>query len=178
MFLLLGFFGGRGRSRMSARSSGPVPRRRSFGCGGRSDVAGRILRWRERTGLGTYLELLIPGNEILDEQVIQMYIYRQGLQAVPFSSRSHLQPAFLKDPDLTIIVPVVTSLFISCIERKPADSSGNCDAQEDFLVPLRRFLHGWTDMFWHELRCFADSSFTIETYDATVNTDKSDGHGD
>ncbi|KAL9259458.1 hypothetical protein AKJ16_DCAP01560, partial [Drosera capensis] len=141
------------RSRMSARSR-PVPRRRSFGCGEGSDVADKVLRWRES-------------------------IYRQGFQAVPFSNRCHLQlfhsvplstvakdrilqriepwiwrelQAILKDPDPTIIVRVVTSLFISSIERKPADSTGNCDAQGDFLAPLRRFLRGWTDMFWHELR--------------------------
>ncbi|KAL8160191.1 hypothetical protein V2J09_001728 [Rumex salicifolius] len=135
----------------SSSRSRPLPRRRSFGRGENvtSDVIQyRILQWRAS-------------------------IYEQRLRAVPLASRSFLQPngvldnaqkqgviqrlepwirrelcAILNDPDPTIIVHVATSIFVSAIEK----SRILPDSQDDLFNPLRRFLDGWTDMFWHELR--------------------------
>lgn len=56
--------------------------------------------------------------------------------------------AILEDPDPTIIVHLVTSLFVARLETP----SSQLDAEDDFLSPLRPFLYEKTDLFWHELR--------------------------
>lgn len=155
------------------RRSRPVPRRRSFlrlGPLSSEEIAERILQWRAS-------------------------IYRLGLQAVPFENRNPSNPnmamgtgrkeqilqriepwirrelqAILHDPDPTIIVHVATSLYLSSIEKKPRLS----DSDDTLLAPLRPFLHEWTTTFWHELRCFAGSPYTMETYDDVVEYRKSD----
>lgn len=81
--------------------------------------------------------------------------------------RRELQ-AVLGDPDPSVIVHVATSLYIATLERKVHFSSGQPGVGDQFLAELRAFLLDKTDMFWHELRCFAESSFTMETYDAVV----------
>ncbi|XP_058209210.1 uncharacterized protein LOC131322085 isoform X2 [Rhododendron vialii] len=149
----------------------PLPRQRWFG---RSEsessdaVAQRVLQWRAS-------------------------IYEQHLQAVPFSSRSNqeqnttrnncaqeriekkIEPwirreleAILGDPDPSVIVHVASSLFISSFEEKREVSCEQSDLVDNYLEPLRPFLHERTNMFWHELRCFAESPFTMETYDTVV----------
>ncbi|KAA8548504.1 hypothetical protein F0562_000229 [Nyssa sinensis] len=149
----------------------PLPRRRSFGQS-RSmppgSFAERVLQWRAS-------------------------IYEQHLRAVPFSSRNRpvqhirgndgvkdriqqrIEPwirrelqALLGDPDPSVILHVAASLFISSLEERHSVSSGQSDVEDNFLAPLRRFLHEWTDTFWHELRCFAESPFNMETYDTIV----------
>ncbi|CAM8908477.1 unnamed protein product [Rhodiola kirilowii] len=164
-----GFSLPRGRA-LSSRSR-PLPRRRSFRLSAFEEpdiVAERIIQWRAS-------------------------IYRQKLRAVPLnlttsSSRSCPQQSVLGsrgsverirrvnpwlirelqavfgDPDPTIIVHVVTSLYASSLQGVTNDTN--------FLAPLRPFLHDWTDMFWHELRCFAESSLTMETYDTVVSYDR------
>ncbi|XP_059632693.1 uncharacterized protein LOC132275253 isoform X2 [Cornus florida] len=148
----------------------PCPRRRSFGRSGSvpPDVgAERVLQWRAS-------------------------IYERHLQAVPFSSsyrlgqniagnngvkeriferiepwiRRELQ-ALLRDTDSSVIVHVAASLFISSLEKRQClpEESG---VDDNFLSPLQPFLHERTNMFWHELRCFAESPFTMETYDTVV----------
>lgn len=154
------------------RQSRAVPRRRSFGRIGSvpfENIAERILQWR-------------------------VSIYKHGLSAVPFCSRNHhklntsvsresilhrIEPwiqrelqAILQDPDPTIIVHVATSLYLSSIANKTEALSTSADDEDGFLAPLRPFLHEWTNLFWHELRCFAESYFTIDTYDEVVEYSK------
>lgn len=149
----------------------PLPRLRSFGQ--RQDehpdvISERVLRWRAS-------------------------IYRQQLQAVPFSSKNcltaqlmgsydvkrvllqRIEPwirrelhAILEDPDPSVIVHVVTSLFISTYQQEQHCPLGQLGVHNDFLAPLRPFLHERTEMFWHELRCFAESSFCMDAYDCIV----------
>ncbi|CAI9779774.1 unnamed protein product [Fraxinus pennsylvanica] len=149
----------------------PLPRQRSFGREGREHpdiIAERVKQWRAS-------------------------IYEQRLQAVPLSSKTCLvqkmkghhgikqiilqkiEPwiqrelqAVLGDPDPTIIVHVATSIFISRHEKKHEGFPEQVGIEDDFLAPLRQFLHEQTDMFWHELGCFAESSFSMETYDTVV----------
>ncbi|XP_055830462.1 uncharacterized protein LOC129899496 [Solanum dulcamara] len=143
----------------------PFPRRRSFdqiGALNPDDITRRIILWRSS-------------------------IYEERLQAVPFSSKNclmqhmdnrstkekmlqRIEPwirrelqAILGDPDPSIIVHVATSLFIS----ENTHSTQQC-AGGDFLAPLRPFLHECTEMFWHELRCFAESPLSMQTYDTVV----------
>ncbi|XVE65653.1 hypothetical protein DITRI_Ditri08aG0017300 [Diplodiscus trichospermus] len=145
----------------------PLPWRRSFGRSGTVPphvITERKLQWRAS-------------------------VYNRRLQAVPISPRisSHqniprndsekerilqrIEPwirreleAILGDPDTSIIFHVVSSLFFSRPEGKPRQFG----VEDDFLAPLKPYLHDQTNMFWHELRCFAESSFTMETYDTVV----------
>ncbi|XP_004241072.1 uncharacterized protein [Solanum lycopersicum] len=143
----------------------PFPRRRSFdhkGALNPDDITRRIILWRSS-------------------------IYEERLQAVPFSSKNclmqhmdnrstkekmlqRIEPwirrelqAILGDPDPSIIVHVATSLFIT----ENTHSTQWCDRNE-FLAPLRPFLHERAEVFWHELRCFAESPFSMQTYDTVV----------
>ncbi|XP_030473894.2 uncharacterized protein LOC115691412 isoform X2 [Syzygium oleosum] len=150
----------------STRRTRPDPWRRSFGRPGSvpPDVlATRKLQWRAS-------------------------IYNRHLQAVPSSRNSQGLPrdsgwkerirqrieswirreleAILGDPDPSVIVHVVTSVFISTFEKKQNVPHGQLG--EDVVASLRPFLHEQTNMFWHELRCFAESSLSMETYDAVV----------
>lgn len=161
-------------SNSDGRRTTPLPWRRSFGRPGSlpSDVvAERILQWRAS-------------------------IYSQGMQAVPFSPRNRLKQnisgnssakerilqriepwiqrelhAILHDPDPAVIVHVATSLFVSSLEENTP--LGYLGGEDDFLAPLRSFLHNQTNTFWHELSCFADSTFNMETYDAVVKYEPS-----
>ncbi|CAH9071827.1 unnamed protein product [Cuscuta europaea] len=123
----------------------------------------------------------------------ELSIYERKLQAVPFESKNRVlekkehnsrvksmviqrvEPwihreleAILKDPNPSIIVHVVTSVLVSTIERGTIVSSEEPGTRDELLAPLRPFLHEKTEHFWHELRCFAESSFSIETYDTVV----------
>nr|XP_048322286.1 E3 ubiquitin-protein ligase Topors-like [Ziziphus jujuba var. spinosa] len=149
----------------------PLPWRRSFGRPGSvidGVLAARKLRWRAS-------------------------IYEKRLQAVPLSPRNHheqniignngvkertlrrIEPwirrelqAILGDTDPSNIVHVAASVYISFLELKVHAASARLDMGDNFLAPLQPFLLDRTNMFWHELRCFAESSFTMETYDAVV----------
>ncbi|KAI4364420.1 hypothetical protein MLD38_020515 [Melastoma candidum] len=147
----------------------PLPWRRSFGRPGSVPsevIAERKLRWR-------------------------LSVYKRRLRAVPLSSQSNqdmpvlrdhrsrerilnkIEPwirreleAILGDPDPSVIVHVVTSLFMEDAEKK---SDAPIPVEEDNpAASLRPFLRDHADMFWHELRCFAKSSLGMETYDAVV----------
>ncbi|PSR92635.1 E3 ubiquitin-protein like [Actinidia chinensis var. chinensis] len=149
----------------------PLSRQRWFG---RSEsesvdaIAQRVLQWR-------------------------LSIYEQHLQAVPCFSRSpcerstagnnvvrerilkRIEPwirrelqAILDDPDPSVIVHVASAQFISYLEQKPEVPAEQSVLEDNYLQPLRRFLHDRTNMFWHELRCFAESPFNMETYDTIV----------
>ncbi|VFR01107.1 unnamed protein product [Cuscuta campestris] len=120
-------------------------------------------------------------------------IYEMKLQAVPFASKSRvlekmednngvkamvvqrIEPwiqreleAILHDPNPSVIVHVATSLFVSTNGRSGQSSSRERYTRDEFLTPLRPFLHDTAELFWHELRCFAESPFSIETYDTVV----------
>ncbi|GAV73149.1 zf-C3HC4_2 domain-containing protein [Cephalotus follicularis] len=153
----------------------PFPIRRSFGRPGsvpENVFAERILQWRAR--LNFYR------------------VYNRRVQAVPLSLKNcdrrprvtaytkeglrwRIQlwiqrelTAILGDIDTLIIVHISSSLFISSVEKEYNTPSGQRGIQEDFLEPLRPFLQDRTDLFWHELRCFAESSLSMETYDTVV----------
>lgn len=119
-------------------------------------------------------------------------MYEQRLQAVPILPHSrafsHVRNGFEKerveqrirpwidrelkailgDSDPSVIVHLVASLWVSSIEEKNGDPSVGVSGKGEFVEKLRPFLHDHTDMFWHELRCFAESPFTMETYDSVV----------
>lgn len=59
--------------------------------------------------------------------------------------------AILGDPDPSIIVHVVTSIFIKSLEEKLNDRSAQMDEQ-NLTAALEPFLHESLDVFWHELR--------------------------
>ncbi|XP_023734122.1 uncharacterized protein LOC111881981 [Lactuca sativa] len=143
------------------RRSRPLPRQRSFG----------------------QSKMLPPG--VTKQRILQwrLSIYEQNLRAVPCPTRRSLEQGFigrnsnkerlleriepwihrelhavLGDPDPVMLVHVVTSLFISALDKM----------QNNHLQPLQPFLLEKTSIFWHELRCFAESSFNMETYDTVV----------
>lgn len=60
--------------------------------------------------------------------------------------------AILEDPDPSVIVHLASSLFIASLERRSDVQSDQLGVEDHFLEPLQRFLHGWTNTFWHELR--------------------------
>lgn len=142
-----------------------LPRRREFR---RSGLEERVHEWRA----SIYREKLRAVRLCLCSSSSRSYPPQSGLGSRDVEERiRRVSPwirrelkAVLGDPDPTIIVHVVTSLYASSLQGDTSDS--------DFLAPLRPFLHGWTDMFWHELRCFAESSLTMETYDTVVNYER------
>lgn len=81
--------------------------------------------------------------------------------------RRELQ-AILGDPDPSVIVHVASSLFIASLENNINVHSEQLNVEDESIAPLHRFLDDRTSMFWHELRCFAESSLNMETYDAVV----------
>ncbi|KAK9913866.1 hypothetical protein M0R45_037671 [Rubus argutus] len=142
------------------RRSRPLPWRRSFGRPGyvAADVISeRKLQWRASI-YGRHLQAVpcAPRNRVVQvgnvnkdgvrERMLQPWIRRE-LQAL------------LGDQDPSIVIHVVNSVFIA---SKLENNNNN------FLEPLRPFFLDRTDMFWHELICFADSPFNMETYDAVV----------
>ncbi|GMP76713.1 hypothetical protein CsSME_00033262 [Camellia sinensis var. sinensis] len=60
--------------------------------------------------------------------------------------------AILGDPDPSVIVHVASSLFISGLEEKHEAPSKQFVLEDNFIEPLRPFLHERMNMFWHELR--------------------------
>ncbi|KAL5541812.1 hypothetical protein UlMin_009522 [Ulmus minor] len=153
------------------RRTRPLPFRRSFGRLGSVDasvIAERKLQWRASVyeqclravhiSPTSSLEQNISGNSSAKDRIlrrIEPWIKRE-LQAI------------LGDPDPSVIVHVAKSLYIAALEKKVPLSSGQADMGDQFLRDLRPFLLDKTEMFWHELRCFVESPFTMETYDAVV----------
>ncbi|XVF28369.1 hypothetical protein REPUB_Repub15cG0023600 [Reevesia pubescens] len=150
----------------------PLPWRRSFGRPGTvpaNVVAERKLHWRVSV-YNRRLQAVPISHGISSQLNVAMNDYEKEriLQRIEPWIRRELE-AILGDPDPLIILHVVSSLFFSRHQGKYDDGySGQLGVEDDFLAPLKPFLHDRTNMFWHELRCFAESSFTIETYDAVV----------
>ncbi|XP_022138780.1 E3 ubiquitin-protein ligase Topors [Momordica charantia] len=151
------------------RSEIPLTWRRSFGRRGSEPVpadviAQRKLQWRASiynrhiqavpSSVRCGAELNISGSHGAKEAILE--------KIKPWIQRE-LQ-AILEDPDPTIIVHLVTSLFVSRLEAP----SSQLNPEDDFLLALHPFLYEKTDLFWHELRCFAGSSLRMEEYDSVV----------
>lgn len=82
----------------------------------------------------------ISGNSSAKERILQ--------RIEPWIQRE--LHAILHDPDPAVIVHVATSLFVSSLEENTP--LGYLGGEDDFLAPLRSFLHNQTNTFWHELR--------------------------
>ncbi|XP_024003774.1 E3 ubiquitin-protein ligase Topors [Eutrema salsugineum] len=155
--------------RSSSRSR-PLPWRRSFGrLGSVPDhiIFERKLRWRasiyDRQLRAVGCLHSRPSLELVDDQTKARVIER----IEPWIRRE--LHAVLGDPDPSIIVHFASALFIKRLERENSRQSGQTGMLvEDEDSSLRRFLFDKEDIFWHELRCFAESSLTMETYDAVV----------
>lgn len=135
--------------------------------------------------------------EIIAQRVLQWRasVYKRRLQAVPLhiSSRDYLHQsmvmnndakeriqqrvepwikrelqAILGDSDPSVIIHLATSLWILSVEEKLKHPSRSSCEEDKFIRQLKPFLLEQAEMFWHELRCFAESSFTMETYDSVV----------
>ncbi|KAI9123287.1 hypothetical protein K1719_006176 [Acacia pycnantha] len=159
----------RARVALDERRSRALPWRRSFGRPNSEVIAQRKLNWRASIYKkhlkavplsSSYLEQINPRNHFKREKTLQKIEpwIRRELQAV------------LGDPDPTVIVHVATSQYFAWLEEKV--SSGQFDVEERFISPLRPYLQDKARIFWHELRCYAESPYNIETYDAVVEYKK------
>ncbi|KAF5736957.1 E3 ubiquitin-protein ligase Topors isoform X2 [Tripterygium wilfordii] len=160
----------------------------------RVDRGTRPLPWRRSFGAQSGS---VP-SEVIAERKLQWRasVYSRRLEAVPLSPQScskqdlsrkkelimqRMDPwirrelqAILSDPDPSVIVHVASSLFIVSLEKKSEVPSVHLGVEDNFLAPLQPFLQDYTAMFWHELRCFCESSFPMKTYDAVVEYRKLD----
>ncbi|XP_050220349.1 uncharacterized protein LOC126670623 [Mercurialis annua] len=160
------------RSMMTlTRRSRALPWRRTFGRPGSvpcSIVAERKLQWRSSIYKRSLKAVPLSPLNCLQQNVLKDgYTKEKVLQRIEPWIRRELQ-AILEDPDPSVIVHVASSLFISRLEGKSDVRAGQYGDEDSFIVPLRPFLQNWTNVFWHELRCFAATSLTMETYDAVV----------
>ncbi|XP_047270898.1 E3 ubiquitin-protein ligase Topors isoform X1 [Capsicum annuum] len=110
------------------------------------DITRRIILWRSSIYEERLQAVLFSSKNCLMQHMENRSTKEKMLQRVEPWIRRELQ-AILGDPDPSIIVHVATSLFIS----ENTHSTQRC-AGDDFLAPLRPFLHGRAEMFWHELR--------------------------
>ncbi|OVA15026.1 zinc finger protein [Macleaya cordata] len=161
----------------SNRRSRPLPWRRSFGQRQRYEdevVRERVLGWRASI-YNQRLQAIPLLSRNCKEQITlgNYYIKEIKQRRVEPWIRRELQ-AILGDLDLTVIVHLATSLYISSLEEKREDPSNRLPAEDKLVEPLRPFLHDRTEMFWHELRCFGESSLTMEVYDCVVDYRKWD----
>ncbi|GMY27670.1 E3 ubiquitin-protein ligase Topors isoform X1 [Fagus crenata] len=159
----------RDRVNSVSRQTRPQPWRRSFGRPGSVPpdvIAERKLQWRASI-YSRFLravssqhcrEQIILGNIGAKERIVQ--------RIEPWIRRE--LKAILGDPDPSIIVHVASSLFIASLEKKNYVHPEQLNVEDDSIAALRPFLHDRTSMFWHELRCFAESSLTMEAYDEVV----------
>ncbi|XP_022760516.1 E3 ubiquitin-protein ligase Topors isoform X2 [Durio zibethinus] len=132
-----------------------LPWRRSFGRRGTVAphvVAERKLQWRASV-YNRRLQAVPISPRISSQQNIPRNDFEKEkiLQRIEPWIRRELE-AILGDPDPSIILHVVSSLFFSRHQGKYDSSSGQLGIEHDFLAPLKPFLHDRTNMFWHELR--------------------------
>lgn len=77
--------------------------------------------------------------------------------------------AILGEQDLTILVHLVFSLlFTSLGEKTQKQNMDSMCSENKFICQLEPFLRDKASHFWHELRCFAESPFTMGAYDSVV----------
>lgn len=160
------------------RGTRPLPQRRSFGRPGSEShdvVAERILQWRASIYSRCLQAVpLSSSNNGPQENMSRNNVVKERiLQRIEPWIRRELM-AILEDSDPSVIVHVVTSTYISSLEKKINVPSGSISAEDDYVAPLRPFLHERANMFWHELRCFAESSLTLETYDRVAQYNRSE----
>ncbi|KAI5650696.1 hypothetical protein M9H77_36701 [Catharanthus roseus] len=155
----------------SSSRTRPLPWRRSFSRGQDEHpdvIAKRIIRWRASVYEQQLRAIPISSKNCLLQQITTSNNAKKlVLQRIEPWIKRELH-AVLGDPDPPVIVHVATSLFISMHERKHECIPEQLDVAHGFLSPLWRFLHERTEMFWHELRCFAECSYSMETYDGLV----------
>ncbi|XP_049412036.1 uncharacterized protein LOC125875025 isoform X1 [Solanum stenotomum] len=143
----------------------PFPRRRSFDHNGAlnpDDITRRIILWRSSIYEERLQAVPFSSKNCLMQHMDNRSTREKMLQRIELWIRRELQ-AILGDPDPSVIVHVATSLFIT----ENTHSTQRCD-RKDFLAPLRPFLHERAEVFWHELRCFAESPLSMQTYDTVV----------
>nr|VDD15529.1 unnamed protein product [Brassica oleracea] len=156
----------------SSRRSRPLPWRRSFGRPGSVPdhvILERKLRWRasiydrqlRAVRLHSRSSLLLVNDDHTKARITERIEpwMRREVQAV------------LGDPDPSIVVHFASALFIKRLERENNGQSGQGGGilvEDQVSSSLGIFLGDKEDIFWHELRCFAESSLTMETYDAVV----------
>ncbi|XP_058082959.1 uncharacterized protein LOC131230955 [Magnolia sinica] len=161
--------------------SRPLPWRRSFGqsrfmpshVGQRNQaelVAERVLQWRASIYKRRLqaIPLHCPSRDSLHQKIRNNDAKEQIQRRLEPWIRRELH-AILGDSDPSVIVHLATSLWISSLEEEFKVPSKTVYMEDKFVQQLRPFLHDQTDMFWHELRCFAESSFTMAAYDSVVD---------
>ncbi|XP_076891724.1 uncharacterized protein LOC143543242 [Bidens hawaiensis] len=148
------------------RRTRPLPKQRSFGQPGMLPPGvskERILQWRASIYEQNMVAVPCPTRKSLEQVCIGRNSNKEILlkRIEPWIHRE--LHAVLGDPNPVILVHLVTSLFISSLERTH---------ENNHLERLQPFLLGRTSTFWHELRCFAESSLNLEAYDTIVKYEK------
>eukprot|EP01018_Ginkgo_biloba_P017743 Gb_19948 [translate_table: standard] len=128
-------------------------------------------------------------------------IYRRGRRAIPpcLQGRSNIRQNFtgdsnekarierrlepwirremeaiLGDQDPSLLVHLVLSLWFSYLrEQEQKQNWKLMDNKDQFVQQLEPFLGDNAFAFWHELRCFAESPFTMSAYDSVVDYQRS-----
>ncbi|XP_076927875.1 uncharacterized protein LOC143591586 [Bidens hawaiensis] len=148
------------------RRSRPLPKQRSFGQSSMLPPGvgkERILQWRASIYKQNMVAVPCPTRKSLEQGCMGRNSNKEMLlkRIEPWIHRE--LHAVLGDPNPVIFVHLVTSLFISSLERTH---------ENDHLERLQPFLLERMSTFWHELRCFAESSLNMETYDTVVKYEK------
>ncbi|KAK4265699.1 hypothetical protein QN277_026716 [Acacia crassicarpa] len=162
----------RARVALDERRNRALPWRRSFGRPGHASpevIAQRKLDWRASIYKKQLKAVPLTSSDLEQINPRNNFQREKTLQKIEPWIRRELQ-AVLGDPDPTVIVLVATSQYSAWLEEKV--SCGQFDDEERFISPLRPFLQDKARIFWHELRCYAESSYNIETYDAVVEYKK------
>ncbi|CAH2058758.1 unnamed protein product [Thlaspi arvense] len=153
----------------SSSRSRPLPWRRSFGRPGSVPdhiIFERKLRWR--ASIYDRQSRAVRSHSRPSLELVNDHAKANLIERIEPWIRRELQ-AVLGDPDPSIIVHVASALFIKRLARESNQQSVQTGMlAEDEGSSLRKFLYDKEDVFWHELRCFAESSLTMETYDAVV----------
>ncbi|KAG9443711.1 hypothetical protein H6P81_015051 [Aristolochia fimbriata] len=162
------------------RHSRSLPRRRSFGrsrivpqpSGSRDRdelIAERILQWRvSRYKRAMYaVPLHLPSRVHGQKNIRDNNVKSEVQQRIEPWIQRELQ-AILDDSEPSLVVQLASSLWILSLEDRHKPQSDNALGVDKIFQQLRPFLYDRTDQFWHELRCFAESSLTIEAYDSVV----------
>ncbi|KAL8264100.1 hypothetical protein R6Q59_022230 [Mikania micrantha] len=149
------------------RRTRPLPKQRSFE---QSNMLPpgvskeRILQWRASIYKRNLLAVPCPTRKSLEQGLMGIKRHNKKMLLKRIEPWIHREvQAILEDPNPAILVHLVTSLFITSLEETK---------ENDYLERLNPFLLKWTSTFWHELRCFAESSLNMETYDTVVKYSK------
>ncbi|GJV33602.1 E3 ubiquitin protein ligase Topors isoform X1 [Tanacetum coccineum] len=142
------------------RRTRPLPRQRSLG---ETDV----LQWRASIYEQNMRAVPCPSRRPVEQDSMGRNCYKERLlqRIEPWIHRE--LHAVLGDPNPGVLVHLVTSLFFLSLEEGTSRPSGE---KINYLERLHPFLSERTITFWHELRCFAESTLNMETYD-TINSE-------